>query len=307
MTVVLTPFSFRTDELLDPRRLNANFEEYAEYSREAHSRRYLYWTEVHTLDAMADTDAEVSRRVPVVCRTDRTAECVGVRMFITATDGETWTLASDDVESWQDLAVAGAGSTEASGVYNGPAFAVDETPKELLLSASGTSTITAGRVELLMRSDRHAQGLTSSPYSPVTRWDDGTQDKATPVNTEIAAIASFVTSDGASNRGVHQDRYTFDGGVTLSYRVPSRRRRCLGVVIFAGGTGTAQVDVVDTSGPTTNATASVSPSATAVYDEDATTEVAQATNDPTNTAVDWSVDITTTGTLRGCAIVFWEA
>jgi len=305
---VLNPFAFRAGEILDPRRVNANLDELAEASRGGHDRRFTRWTETHDLTGLADTDNAATRSIPIFTAASRTAELIGIRVVIYSASGAVWTLGSTDYSDFRSFPTTTAGATtRAVATYEGPRFQVDSTRKMLVLSADVANTISAGHVELIYQSDRHAQGTTATAYAPSLRFSDTTLDTETILTGELAAVATAVAGDVAANFQIRGERFTVYGATARVFRLLASGRRVIAIGCYGvGASGTTNILLQDET-PANIQSVNMGVATTGVGVMQAITPQAQAGTSPNAPAKDWLLTITPSATATvTSAVIIWD-
>lgn len=311
MTVVFTPYTFRTDGIVDDNLVNGNLRAGADYVNDNLSRRYTNAPPIIVpLDGVTDTMTTALRTIRFARPTaNNPVEVVRVEFYCYAASGVTWTLsASGTGVAWDSITLDTAGATtEAYAVSTTPIAVPTGNGVDFVVSGSAAGTLTRAWLVLHVRCDRGVQGASPSfaPYTP-TYVDSSVAaaSMASSLDTQLTALAAAVTRDANAQSDLRCQCFVARNFSALQeWNMPSGAGMTgLGynAYIVATAADEYQPDA-SLSGPALVATGTSNIVAS-------TGTVASTNDDPTDTADDVLVQFgTITGTVElGYIFVWWE-
>lgn len=300
----LTPYTFRNTAIVDELAVNGNLRRAADDVNRNLSRRYTYSPPIVVpLDGIANTDTAAQRTV----RFDRPTannpvELVRVELHVYAATGVTWTVTCSD-GTWLPISVATAGATTEVQTESRTVLAIPNGGVDFVVSASGASTLTRAWLVLHIRSDRGVQGAAPSHvgFSP-TFVDAATSTAGSVLDTQLTALATAVTNDATNALDLRCQCFVARNfSTTQTWSLPSG----------AGQTGLAwrgyivatAADAFTTGGSLSASTLTGTGTGNIVAGSGT---VASTSDDPTNTASDIAITLSSiSGTVETAILFVW--
>lgn len=298
MTIPTIPRALFDGANLDVEAVNENLRAISRNIKRNQDLRYTTTTFTFFLDGVADTDADVTRTITIVKASSTPFQIIGVQARLCGSAGVTWTFTSPTNTTWEGLSVTTTGATnEIIGSTDEPQPV--STAEDIIVTASGTGTITKGVVVITILADRAQQPTASAFIGYTATILSSTSSTAGSVlDTELTNAAAAVLLDTNAQSDVrvtvHQVRNLASGG-SSAIIIPSGSRTGLGgarsLVVNAIAPAGATVTGSIASTPLGTTSKSVAGAGVTVFATNGAVFSAVDANDPATAASDITLTI----------------
>lgn len=320
MSIAYIPYRHDDGEALDVEELNANLRKLASDIKREMDARYTYSVIDFSLDGMTDADNAAARKFYIRRpASGYAAEIIGFELVIYGDgNGDVWT-ATPSVTSSPAVSLTTVTTTEVT-VTSGVPFPIESSSSDttITLSCPTTSTITAGKLIVHIKTDRWSQGTARVDYEP-GYLSAAQAPTATAVNTEITAASTAAALNSTKDEKLHCVCFSvrsLAAAGARTFRVPviptADGLTWIGAqayALYGTGTATADVSISWLGSATTEPVASGTSAGAGTLATGGTFNDAAAVflGTPTDSAADTTVTITNNGagTAAFCYVIIW--